>query len=43
MALQRLKYPDPKRMEGAIRRGIQWLLMHAKSRWRLGGVFDRGQ
>src|SRR5205807_9464101 len=26
MALQRVKYPDAKRMEGAIRRGIQWLL-----------------
>src|SRR6267154_2599512 len=26
MALQRVKYPDTKRMEGAIRRGIQWLL-----------------
>src|ERR1700747_2961571 len=26
MALQRVKIPDEKRMEGAIRRGIQWLL-----------------
>jgi squalene-hopene/tetraprenyl-beta-curcumene cyclase len=26
MALQRVKYPDPARMDAAIRRGIQWLL-----------------
>jgi squalene-hopene/tetraprenyl-beta-curcumene cyclase len=26
MALQRVKYPDPARMNAAIRRGIQWLL-----------------
>ncbi len=40
MALQRLKYPDPKRMEGAIRRGIQWLLsmQNRDGGW---GAFDR--
>jgi squalene-hopene/tetraprenyl-beta-curcumene cyclase len=40
MALQRVKYPDPKRMEGAIRRGIQWLLSMQN---RDGGwaAFDR--
>ena len=26
MALQRVKFPDEKRMEGALRRGIQWML-----------------
>src|SRR5436305_3880992 len=26
MALQRVKYPEPARMEAAMRRGIQWLL-----------------
>jgi len=25
MALQRVKFPDEKRMEGAIRRGLRWL------------------
>jgi len=40
MALQRVKYPDPKRMEGAIRRGIQWLLsmQNRDGGW---GAFDR--
>ncbi len=40
MALQRLKYPDPTRMEGAIRRGIQWLLsmQNRDGGW---GAFDR--
>jgi len=40
MALQRVKYPDPRRMEGAIRRGIQWLLSMQN---RDGGwaAFDR--
>jgi squalene-hopene/tetraprenyl-beta-curcumene cyclase len=40
MALQRVKYPDPKRMEGAVRRGIQWLLSMQN---RDGGwaAFDR--
>jgi squalene-hopene/tetraprenyl-beta-curcumene cyclase len=40
MALQRVKYPDPQRMEGAIRRGIQWLLSMQN---RDGGwaAFDR--
>jgi squalene-hopene/tetraprenyl-beta-curcumene cyclase len=40
MALQRVKYPDPQRMEGAIRRGIQWLLSMQNSD---GGwaAFDR--
>src|SRR6267143_914819 len=39
-ALQRVKYPDPKRMEGAIRRGIQWLLsmQNRDGGW---GAFDR--
>src|SRR5438046_3704824 len=26
MALERVRYPDPARMEAAMRRGIQWLL-----------------
>jgi len=34
MALQRVKYPDEKRMEGAIRRGLQLAAEHAESRWR---------
>jgi squalene-hopene/tetraprenyl-beta-curcumene cyclase len=40
MALQRVKYPDPARMEGAIRRGIQWLLsmQNRNGGW---GAFDR--
>jgi len=40
MALQRVKYPDPRLMEGAIRRGIQWLLSMQN---RDGGwaAFDR--
>jgi squalene-hopene/tetraprenyl-beta-curcumene cyclase len=40
MALQRVKYPDPKRMEAAMRRGIQWLLSMQN---RDGGwaAFDR--
>jgi squalene-hopene/tetraprenyl-beta-curcumene cyclase len=40
MALQRVKYLDPKRMEGAIRRGIQWLLsmQNRDGGW---GAFDR--
>jgi squalene-hopene/tetraprenyl-beta-curcumene cyclase len=40
MALQRVKYPDPKHMEGAIRRGIQWLLsmQNRDGGW---GAFDR--
>ena len=40
MALQRVKHPDPKRMEGAIRRGIQWLLsmQNRDGGW---GAFDR--
>jgi squalene-hopene/tetraprenyl-beta-curcumene cyclase len=40
MALQRVKTPDPKRMEGAIRRGIQWLLsmQNRDGGW---GAFDR--
>ena len=40
MALQRVKFPDPKRMEAAIRRGIQWLLSMQN---RDGGwaAFDR--
>ena len=40
MALQRVKYPDPARMEGAIRRGIQWLLsmQNRDGGW---GAFDR--
>src|ERR1700731_3642615 len=40
MALQRVKHPDPMRMEGAIRRGIQWLLsmQNRDGGW---GAFDR--
>ena len=40
MALQRVKYPEAKRMEGAIRRGIQWLLsmQNRDGGW---GAFDR--
>ena len=40
MALQRVKYADPTRMEGAIRRGIQWLLsmQNRDGGW---GAFDR--
>src|SRR6266704_297407 len=40
MALQRVKYPDPTRMGGAIRRGIQWLLsmQNRDGGW---GAFDR--
>jgi len=40
MALQRVKFPDTKRMEAAIRRGIQWLLSMQN---RDGGwaAFDR--
>jgi squalene-hopene/tetraprenyl-beta-curcumene cyclase len=40
MGLQRVKYPDSKRMEGALRRGIQWLLsmQNRDGGW---GAFDR--
>jgi squalene-hopene/tetraprenyl-beta-curcumene cyclase len=40
MALQRVKFPDPERMEGAIRRGLQWLLsmQNRDGGW---GAFDR--
>jgi squalene-hopene/tetraprenyl-beta-curcumene cyclase len=40
MALQRVKYPDPVRMEAAVRRGIQWLLsmQNLDGGW---GAFDR--
>ncbi len=40
MALQRVKFPDPKRMEAAVRRGIQWVLSMQN---RDGGwaAFDR--
>jgi squalene-hopene/tetraprenyl-beta-curcumene cyclase len=40
MALQRVKFPDPKRLEAANRRGIQWLLSMQN---RDGGwaAFDR--
>src|ERR1700741_5420890 len=40
MALQRVKCPDEKRMEGAMRRGIQWLLsmQNRDGGW---GAFDR--
>jgi squalene-hopene/tetraprenyl-beta-curcumene cyclase len=40
MALQRVNYPDPARMETAIRRGIQWLLsmQNRDGGW---GAFDR--
>jgi len=40
MALQRVKYPDPERMEKAVRCGIQWLLsmQNKDGGW---GAFDR--
>jgi squalene-hopene/tetraprenyl-beta-curcumene cyclase len=40
MALQRVKFPDEKRMEAALRRGIQWLLsmQNRDGGW---GAFDR--
>jgi squalene-hopene/tetraprenyl-beta-curcumene cyclase len=40
MALQRVQYPDPQRMEAAIRTGIQWLLsmQNHDGGW---GAFDR--
>lgn len=40
MGLQRVKYSDPERMEGAIRRGLQWLLsmQNRDGGW---GAFDR--
>jgi squalene-hopene/tetraprenyl-beta-curcumene cyclase len=40
MALQRVKFPDEKRMEGAIRRGLKWLLsmQNRDGGW---GAFDR--
>ena len=40
MALQRVKFPDEKRMEAAIRRGVQWLLsmQNRDGGW---GAFDR--
>ncbi len=40
MALQRVKFPDEKRMEGAMRRGLQWLLsmQNRDGGW---GAFDR--
>jgi len=40
MALQRVKFPDEKRMEGALRRGVQWLLsmQNRDGGW---GAFDR--
>jgi squalene-hopene/tetraprenyl-beta-curcumene cyclase len=40
MSLQRVKFPDEKRMEGAMRRGIQWLLsmQNRDGGW---GAFDR--
>lgn len=40
MALQRVKHPDPQHMEGAVRRGIQWLLsmQNRDGGW---GAFDR--
>ena len=40
MALKRVKYPDPARMEAAMRRGIQWLLgmQNRDGGW---GAFDR--
>jgi squalene-hopene/tetraprenyl-beta-curcumene cyclase len=40
MALQRVKYPEPQKMEAAMRRGIQWLLSMQN---RDGGwaAFDR--
>jgi squalene-hopene/tetraprenyl-beta-curcumene cyclase len=40
MALQRVKFPDAKRMEAATRRGVQWLLsmQNRDGGW---GAFDR--
>ena len=40
MALQRVNYPEPKRMEAAVRRGVQWLLsmQNRDGGW---GAFDR--
>jgi squalene-hopene/tetraprenyl-beta-curcumene cyclase len=40
MALQRVKYPDPERMEKAVRAGVQWLLsmQNRDGGW---GAFDR--
>ena len=40
MALQRVKFPEPDRMEAAVRRGIQWLLsmQNRDGGW---GAFDR--
>ncbi len=40
MALQRVKFPDEKCMEGAMRRGLQWLLsmQNRDGGW---GAFDR--
>ncbi len=40
MALQRVKYPEPSKMEAAVRRGIQWLLsmQNRDGGW---GAFDR--
>ena len=40
MALQRVKFPEPEHMEGAVRRGIQWLLsmQNRNGGW---GAFDR--
>ena len=40
IALERVKYPDPARMEAAMRRGIQWLLgmQNRDGGW---GAFDR--
>ncbi len=40
MSLQRVKFPDEKRMEAAMRRGIQWLLsmQNRDGGW---GAFDR--
>ena len=36
MALQRVDYPDKGRMEASVRRGLAWLLAHAKPRRRAG-------
>jgi squalene-hopene/tetraprenyl-beta-curcumene cyclase len=40
MALQRVKFPEPQRMEAAVRRGLQWLLsmQNRDGGW---GAFDR--
>src|SRR5579864_1019244 len=40
MALQRVKFPDERRMEAALRRGVQWLLsmQNRDGGW---GAFDR--